>query len=626
MTSSRLPIGVAQTASAIATRVERLERDEPRADRRPRRPELGAHDADGSRPRRQRLAQHHLARRLEQELSGGLAEAAADHDHLGVEDVDERADARSRAAGPSDAGSRAPASSPSFARSDERWRVGGRAEQLLRVRGGCKPRQRTASRWPRPVQQPWHGRPSCSITMCPSSAAARAAAVGTPVEDQPAADAGAEREHEHVARAACPRRRATRRSRRRSRRCRSRPAAPNRSPIRSRSGDVGRAGCSPSRDAVPVALVDLRRNAEAERGDVVVARARRSSSRSPSSDVLLRRDRRRRLAVALDRAVAVDEAGEDLRPAEVDADDAVRLQERADNITAAWPSGEKPYRVYRGGRHEGKGSAAAARRRRRRARRRPTDGPVTPARPGPSGPSRAAGRAASGSAVVVAPAPGARLGRRELLLAPRGVDGANKRLGPVDAADAAELAAHLDADEHPAARHRPRRTGAGHEGRALRLDHAHPHRPVPAPHRRTCRSRATCACRSPASATRRSTPRCSRRRAARDQDGRGYTGLPINHVIIVDFAQFKERDRRARRRSRSTSPSGSSPSSTARSRRSEAARLEGLALREGRAAHERQARARSTRASARTCSTRPTRTSRAPSASRTSLQAIARGR
>ena len=39
-----------------------------------------------------------------------------------------------------------------------------------------------------------------------------------------------------------------------------------------------------------------------------------------------------------------------------------------------------------------------------------------------------------------------------------------------------------------------------------------------------------------------------RRPGARDQDDpRSYTGLPINHVVVVDFAELQGPDRRARR-------------------------------------------------------------------------------
>ena len=52
--------------------------------------------------------------------------------------------------------------------------------------------------------------------------------------------------------------------------------------------------------------------------------------------------------------VGVDDPGQDLRPAEVDADDALRRSCPAGNLTRRMAPEEKPYRVYRGGRAKGK--------------------------------------------------------------------------------------------------------------------------------------------------------------------------------------------------------------------------------------------------------------------------------
>ena len=62
---------------------------------------------------------------------------------------------------------------------------------------------------------------------------------------------------------------------------------------------------------------------------------------------------RRDLDRAADRAVARDESGEDLRPAEVDPDNTLFTHVAA-TITARMPEQEKPYRVYKGGRAKGK--------------------------------------------------------------------------------------------------------------------------------------------------------------------------------------------------------------------------------------------------------------------------------
>ena len=67
------------------------------------------------------------------------------------------------------------------------------------------------------------------------------------------------------------------------------------------------------------ALVDLRRNAEPERDDALVEQSLdRIVERG--EHLILRLDRRRGLTVPLDAALRVDEAGEDLRPANVHAD------------------------------------------------------------------------------------------------------------------------------------------------------------------------------------------------------------------------------------------------------------------------------------------------------------------
>ena len=101
------------------------------------------------------------------------------------------------------------------------------------------------------------------------------------------------------------------------------------------------------------APVDVQRDAEPDR------RARRPRSRSSTTPSIapehlgLRPRRRRDLDRAADRAVARDEAGEDLRPAEVDPDNTFFTHVAA-TITARMPEQEKPYRVYRGGRAKGR--------------------------------------------------------------------------------------------------------------------------------------------------------------------------------------------------------------------------------------------------------------------------------
>ena len=84
VTSSRFPIGVAQTASGITRPdgVQRLEADEGRADQAGRRAELGLRQPHGAAHRLERLAPHDLLRRAAQVVVGGDAEAAAEDDQL----------------------------------------------------------------------------------------------------------------------------------------------------------------------------------------------------------------------------------------------------------------------------------------------------------------------------------------------------------------------------------------------------------------------------------------------------------------------------------------------------------------------------------------------------------------
>ena len=172
------------------------------------------------------------------------------------------------------------------------------------------------------VQQPRHAGPSDDHHVAELGAGPDPAAVGAPAEDQPAADAGAEREHDHVARAPPGAARATRRSRLRSRRCRSATGSPNRARHRVAERHARRAGCSPSRarrrsrwsicDGMP-------KPTAATLSSEQLARPRLE----PVEKRVLDSDRRRRLSCGARPCPSrVDEAGEDLRPADVDTDDA----------------------------------------------------------------------------------------------------------------------------------------------------------------------------------------------------------------------------------------------------------------------------------------------------------------
>src|SRR5688500_4431727 len=89
VTSSRLPIGVAQTAS---TELEKLGGQDPRADQPGLLAELRLPDPEPLPGRSERFPACDLERRPEQELARTGSEAAAEHHDLRPEEVDERSD------------------------------------------------------------------------------------------------------------------------------------------------------------------------------------------------------------------------------------------------------------------------------------------------------------------------------------------------------------------------------------------------------------------------------------------------------------------------------------------------------------------------------------------------------
>src|SRR5713101_1572051 len=91
VTSSRFPIGVAQTASGTVL-PGGVEGDETGAEQARSRPELCAHDRHSVARAGERFTPQNLARRMEYEVACGR-EPAADHDEVRVEDVHEAADA-----------------------------------------------------------------------------------------------------------------------------------------------------------------------------------------------------------------------------------------------------------------------------------------------------------------------------------------------------------------------------------------------------------------------------------------------------------------------------------------------------------------------------------------------------
>ena len=232
------------------------------------------------------------------------------------------------------------------------------------------------SRWPRPVQRPWHGRPSWTMTTWPSSTPPpRAPRNGAPLEitppPRPVPSVSMTRSSTPRAGADPP----LARSPPRSRRCRARPAARTARAMWSRSGKSWSGRLTMSY----VAARPRGRSAPGTPRPIAATSSSSSSAiaaSSSASERLLRIERRRPLVPAHDLAVARDDAGEDLRPAEVDADRVRAAPPSAGTVTRRMAaSGEKPYRVYRGGRTKGKvplaGDATASARRRPRRRRRP---------------------------------------------------------------------------------------------------------------------------------------------------------------------------------------------------------------------------------------------------------------
>ena len=203
---------------------------------------------------------------------------------------------------------------------------------------------------------------------------------------------------------------------------------------------------------------------------------------------------------------------------------------------------QKPYRVYRGGRVKGKvpldGQARADIGRRRFPRRRSQAAEAAALRP--------LARARSAGTRRLR----ARLARRLLLQLPQRRGGrerpaAAERRG---VADRAERPPHIAPDAGAPARHGRRPDRRARRRAPRRLDHGAAHRPEARTGSPTSRSRATCCVAIPGygeekinSAFQLGGP------ALAIKTVRALTGLEVNHVVIVDFADFKQPDRRARR-------------------------------------------------------------------------------
>ena len=309
----------------------------------------------------------------------------------------------------------------------------------------------------------------------------------------------------------------------------------------------------------PRALVDLRRDAEAD--------APRSSG------VRQLRDRRRRARRAAPPAtpsasdarrvrstapVGVDHAGEDLRPAEVDADDALAVHGRWLPYSPGWPARTSPTAST------GAGASRARSRRpaKPRVRRRRTGATAAHGRARCRGASRA-GR----------PPAAVEAGARRIVIGVARPPRPARRLGVTGFLAFRERRLRREQAARPRARQRRarrRRTGscspirrrsccsarttptaAGRERRP-----ATPTRSCSsAPTRRTTgsptsRSRATCSCRARAR-QHEDQRRVSSSAAPRSRSGRSsaFTGLKIDHVVDRRLQQLQGSDRRERRRS-----------------------------------------------------------------------------
>ena len=304
VTSSRLPIGVAQTASGTA---ERLEGDQPGADQPGVGAELRELDLDLLPAGGERLAQHREPRGGQQQLERRDAEAAADHDALGAEDVDERADRDAEVVADL-VERRVPLARRGRARSRP---ARARAARACRQRGPSSTprRDRGPSTRPGTARRPRRSPCARARSSARKSAPPTTTPPPTPVPSvsmtrSVVAAARAEREL-GVGRAA---RVVLHRDRQ--------PEPPlhlvaERHVAQRDVDGAERRPRAPGRSATGCRSRPRRRRPAAAR-----ARSSASSSSSAACDVVTRRA----LEVSCTRPVGVDDAGEDLRPAEVDTD------------------------------------------------------------------------------------------------------------------------------------------------------------------------------------------------------------------------------------------------------------------------------------------------------------------
>ena len=289
-------------------------------------------------------------------------------------------------------------------------------------------------------------------------------------------------------------------------------------PASGRGSRRPRAGCSPTRRARPAALVDPRRDAEAERlrvrlGPAQLLHQRRRAPRAA-------RPARRRSRRTLEPRASIepsrdDDRGEDLRPADVDPDDPRLLQNRRGYHTPPDVDARRREalpRLPRRARRRAGCRPSGGPRSRRRGRRPSATAAAATAGPGrrrpPAGRARSAGAASSTIALVLIVALLPRLERDRLPRLPQ------RRLGGEQAAAAERRGARSRPTRAACSRSRPRSCCSAPTTRSPPRGPATgtPTRSrccAPTPRTTgstTSRSRATCASRSPATAARRSTP------------------------------------------------------------------------------------------------------------------------
>ena len=208
VTSSRLPIGVAQTTSGTPVsalrRAPRTRRARRRPGRRRRRAPPGR--SRSRRVRRERRAPRRPLRAGSRSSSPPRAEASADDDDLRREDVRERADPDSRGSGRSSSSRSRASPSPSAA---ARPRAGiDDAPSAAAPQVAIRRRGRRAAAVGRSGGERLEVTAAVAVALAgravrvdddvPELAAAPTPAVEAAVEDEPAADPGPEREHDHV--------------------------------------------------------------------------------------------------------------------------------------------------------------------------------------------------------------------------------------------------------------------------------------------------------------------------------------------------------------------------------------------------------------------------------------------